>query len=114
MHALLTALSLADHSEVHLFFAGTHVQLTLAVVGGAVAATHRLVGLHTLGRTHTLPALGVADCPERAVGTGLIYMEIREKAEGECVCVCQIFFNDICGKLALKNRVRVDPNPKFK
>lgn len=72
MYALLTALSLADHSEVHLFFAGPHVQLALAVVGSAIAAAHRLVGLHTLRRTHTLPALGIADCPERAIGTSLI------------------------------------------
>lgn len=71
MYALLTALSLADHSEVQLFIAGPHVQLTLADVGDAIAATHRLVGLHTLRRTHTLPALGVTDCPERAVGTSL-------------------------------------------
>ena len=72
MYALLTALSLADHSEVHLLFAGPHMQLTLAVVGGAIAAAHRLVGLHTLRCTHTLPALGIADCPKRAVGTSLI------------------------------------------
>lgn len=72
MYALLTAFALVDHSEVHLLYAGPHVQLTLAVVGGAVAAAHRLVGLHTLRCTHTQPTLGIADCPERAVGTGLI------------------------------------------
>lgn len=71
-HASLTALSLADHSEVHLFFAGPHVQLALAVVGGAVAAAHRLVGLHTLGWTHTLTTLGITDRPKRAVATGLV------------------------------------------
>lgn len=81
MYALLTALSLADHSEVHLLFAGAHVQLTLAVVGGAVAATHGLVGLHTLRRAHTLPTLVVADRPERAVGTGPIWMETRKEAK---------------------------------
>lgn len=48
MHALLTAFSLANHSEVHLLFAGPHMQLTLAVVGGTVTAAHRLVGLDTL------------------------------------------------------------------
>lgn len=72
MFASLTALSLADHLEVHLFFAGPYVQLTLAVVGGAIAAAHGLVGLHTLRCTHTLPALGITDCPERAVGTSFI------------------------------------------
>lgn len=71
-HASLTALSLADHSEVHLLFAGPHVQLALAVVGGAIAAAHRLVGLHTLGWTHALTALGITDCPKRAVATGLV------------------------------------------
>lgn len=48
MYISLTALPLADHAEVHLFFTGPNVQLTLAVVGGAVAATHGLMGLHTL------------------------------------------------------------------
>lgn len=48
MYALLTALSLADHPEVHLFFAGPNMQLTLITVGGAITAAHRLVGLHTL------------------------------------------------------------------
>lgn len=72
MYAILTALSLADHSEVHLFFAGPHMQLTLAVVGSAIAATHGLVGLHTLRCTNTLPTLGITDCPKGAVGTSLI------------------------------------------
>lgn len=72
MYALLTAAPLADHPELHLFFAGPNVQLALAVVGVSVAAAHRLVGLHTLGGAHTLAALGIADRPERAVGTGLI------------------------------------------
>lgn len=71
-HASLTAFSLADHSEVHLFFAGPHVQLALAVVSGAVAAAHRLVGLHTLGSAHTLTALGITDRPKCAFSTGLI------------------------------------------
>lgn len=71
-HASLTAFSLADHSEVHLFFAGPHVQLALAVVSGAVAAAHRLVGLHALGSAHTLTALGITDRPKWAFATGLI------------------------------------------
>lgn len=72
MYTILTALSLADHPQLHLFFAGSNMQLTLAVVGGAVAAAHRLMGLDALGRTHTPPALDVADCPEGAVGTSFI------------------------------------------
>lgn len=71
-HASLTAFSLADHSEVHLFFAGPHVQLALAVVSGAIAAAHRLVGLHTLGSAHTLTTLGITDRPICTVATGLI------------------------------------------
>lgn len=72
MYTILTALSLADHSQVHLFCAGSNMQLTLAGVGGAIAATHRLMGLDTLGRTHTPPALDVTDCPEGAVGTSFV------------------------------------------
>lgn len=71
-HVSLTALSLADHAQVHLFFAGPHVQLALAVVGGAVAAAHRLVGLHTLGWTHTLTTLGITDRPKRAVAASFV------------------------------------------
>lgn len=63
-HASLTALALADHAQVHLFLAAPHIQLALAVVGDAVAAAHRLVGLHALRHTHTLLGLDVADCPE--------------------------------------------------
>lgn len=80
-HALLTALSLADHPELHLLFAGPHVQLTLAVVGAAVAAAHGLVGIHALRRAHALAALGVADRPERAVGTSLVWMEATKEGD---------------------------------
>lgn len=55
------------------------MQLALVVVGGAVAAAHGLVGLHALGRAHTLAALGITDRPKCAVTTGLIYMEREEK-----------------------------------
>lgn len=72
MQASLTALSLADNTEVHLFFAGPHMQLTLAVIGGAIAATHRLIGVHALRCAHTLTTLGVTDCPKRTVAAGLI------------------------------------------
>lgn len=82
--APLTALALADHAQLHLLLAGAHVELALAGVGGAVAAAHGLAGLHALGRTHAAAALGVADRPKRAVGAGLIWMEIREgEGEGE-------------------------------
>ena len=72
MCAGLTTLPLADHSQLHLFLAGPDVQFTLAVVRGAVAAAHGLVGLDALGGTHTLTALGVTDCAKGAVGTGLV------------------------------------------
>lgn len=78
-HASLTALALADHSQVRLFFAGPHVQLALAVVGDAVAAAHGLVGLHALGWTHALAALGITDRPERAVAAGLVWMDTEDK-----------------------------------
>lgn len=89
----LTALALADHAQLRLLLAGAHVELALAAVGGAVAAAHGLAGLHALGRTHAAAALGVADRPERAVGTGLIWMEIRGGERGlervcDCLCVC--------------------------
>lgn len=86
MQAALTALSLADNTEVLLFFAGPHMQLTLAVIGGAIAATHRLMGVHTLRCAHTLSTLGVTDCPKRTVAARLIYMEERKMGVIFCVC----------------------------
>lgn len=50
--------------QVKLLGTGAHIELTLAVVGGAVAATHPLVGLHTLLRAYTAARLHVADRPE--------------------------------------------------
>lgn len=89
---LRTALSLADHPQLHLLLAGAHIQLTLAAVGVAVAAANGLVGLDTLGRAHALTALGVTDRPEGAVGARFIWREKQKEGSGltmqEFMCVC--------------------------
>lgn len=77
----LTALSLADHPQVHLFRARPHVQLALAAVGGAVAAAHGLVGVHALWRTHAPPTLGITDRPERAVGASFVCITKRTNTQ---------------------------------
>lgn len=48
------------------------MQLALVHVSVAVAATHRLLGNHTLLRAHALVGLLVTDSTERAVFAGLI------------------------------------------
>lgn len=67
--ALLTALSLPGHENALLLGTSSHMQLTLVLVGVAVGATHRLVGSHTLSRTHTPASLRHTDSPELALAT---------------------------------------------
>ena len=68
----LTAFSTGHYSELQLFGAGLHIQLTLVGVGGAVAATHELPRAHALGGTNATAGLRVTDSAERAVSAGLI------------------------------------------
>lgn len=72
------------------------MQLALAVVGGAVAAAHGLVGLHTLRWTHTLTTLSIADRPKCAVATGLVWMDKENKRFNGCDDMCfQVYEADL-------------------
>lgn len=67
----LTTLAQGGHPQLGPLDAGLHVQLTLIIIGVAVAATHWLEGAHAFPGADAESGLPVTDRSEGAVLAGL-------------------------------------------